>query len=174
MLLNALDTACCSRRHRQISECGLDKLMEIAKEPYRTMVLLAGCLGLRISEVLGLRWQDFDWLRSEVKIERGVVEGYTDDVKTQSSRKRLPLDAAVISALQGWKLKTQFPADGDYVFASPFRWEESRCKGLKPRLTFSGLLLYGQDWDRSDGIHFVTATALGWMKQAPLCLYRKS
>jgi len=94
-------------------------LTEITKEPYRTMVLLAGCLGLRISEVLGLRWQDFDWLQSEVKIERGVVEGYTDDVKTQSSRKRLPLDAALISALQSWKLKTQFPADGDYAFASP-------------------------------------------------------
>lgn len=106
-------------------------LMEITKEPYRTMVLLAGCLGLRISEVLGLRWQDFDWLRAEVKIERGVVEGYTDDVKTQSSRKRLPLDAAVISALQCWKLKTQFPADGDYVFASPVMLGKKPLQGYQ-------------------------------------------
>jgi integrase len=46
-------------------------LTEIADEPYRTMALLAGCLGLRISEVLGLQWHDFDWLRLEVRIERG-------------------------------------------------------------------------------------------------------
>jgi integrase len=94
-------------------------LTEITEEPYRTMVLLTGCLGLRISEVLGLRWQDCDWLRNEVRIERGVVEGRTDDVKTQSSRKKLPLDVAIVAALKSWKLKTQFPADSDYVFASP-------------------------------------------------------
>ncbi|HXW89376.1 MAG TPA: site-specific integrase [Terriglobales bacterium] len=96
-------------------------LSEITEEPYRTMILLAGCLGLRISEVLGLRWQDFDWLQCEVSIQRGVVEGITDDVKTQSSRKKLPLDIAVVTALKDWKLQTQFPADNDYVFASPVK-----------------------------------------------------
>lgn len=95
-------------------------LAEVKNEPYRTMVLLAGCLGLRISEVLGLRWQDFDWLRAEVRIERGVVAGKTDDVKTPSSRKRLPLDTAIVTALKSWKSQTPFPGDGDFVFASPF------------------------------------------------------
>jgi integrase len=94
-------------------------LAEVTEEPYRAMVLLAACLGLRISEILGLRWGDFDWLRSEVSIQRGVVEGYTDDTKTLASRKKLPLDVAVMTALKSWKLKTQFPADNDYVFASP-------------------------------------------------------
>jgi integrase len=94
-------------------------LTEVTEEPYRTMVLLAACLGLRISEILGLRWEDFDWLRSEVSIRRGVVEGYADDTKTVASRKKLPLDVAVMTALKSWKLKTQFPADNDYVFASP-------------------------------------------------------
>jgi integrase len=101
-------------------------LAEIKDEPYRTMVLLAGCLGLRISEVSGLRWQDFDWLRGEVKIERGVVEGHTDEVKTQSSRKRLPLDASLVSALRAWKMQTRYPGEHDFVFASP------RMMGKKP------------------------------------------
>ena len=55
----------------------------------------------------------------EVSIQRSVVEGYTDDTKTVASRKKLPLDVAVMTALKSWKLKTQFPADSDYVFASP-------------------------------------------------------
>lgn len=101
-------------------------LTEIKEEPYRTMTLLAGCLGLRIIELLGLRWRDFDWLRSEVRIERGAVEGYEDETKTNSSRKRLPLDMAVVTALKNWKLQTQFSADSDYVFASPV------MRGLKP------------------------------------------
>jgi integrase len=96
-------------------------LAEVTEEPYRTMVLLAACLGLRTSEILGLCWGDFDWLRSEVSIQRAVVEGYTDDTKTVASRRKLPLDAAVLTALKSWKLKTQFPADSDYVFASPVK-----------------------------------------------------
>jgi integrase len=75
-------------------------LAEITEEPYRDMVLLAACLGLRISEILGLRWGDFDWPRSEVSIQRGVVEGYTDDTKTVASKKKLPLDAAIMTALE--------------------------------------------------------------------------
>src|ERR1700675_1801212 len=54
-------------------------LAEVTEEPYRTMVLLAACLGLRTSEILGLCWGDFDWLRSEVNVRRSVVEGYADD-----------------------------------------------------------------------------------------------
>src|SRR5262249_4167592 len=30
-------------------------------EPYYTMVLVAVCTGLRVSEVIGLQWGDFDW-----------------------------------------------------------------------------------------------------------------
>jgi integrase len=30
-------------------------------EPYRTMVLIAACLGLRASEIIGLQWGDFNW-----------------------------------------------------------------------------------------------------------------
>lgn len=39
-----------------------DKLLaQIEGEPYRTMVVLAMCLGLRCSELIGLQWQDLDW-----------------------------------------------------------------------------------------------------------------
>jgi len=31
-------------------------LVSELSEPYRTMAILAGCLGLRISEILGLQW----------------------------------------------------------------------------------------------------------------------
>ena len=36
-------------------------LLAELKEPYRTMVLVAACIGLRVSEIVGLQWGDFDW-----------------------------------------------------------------------------------------------------------------
>jgi integrase len=36
-------------------------LLEQLAEPYRTMVLVAACLGLRASEIVGLQWGDFNW-----------------------------------------------------------------------------------------------------------------
>jgi integrase len=38
----------------------------------RTMLLLAVSFGLRISEVLGSKWKDVDWLAKTIRIERGV------------------------------------------------------------------------------------------------------
>jgi hypothetical protein len=85
-----------------------------------------GCVGTTV-----------DWLRCEVKIERGVVEGHTDDnVKTQSSRKWLPLDQGVISALRTGKLQIQFSGDDDYVFASPFMLGKKHCEATTSRLMF--------------------------------------
>jgi integrase len=94
-------------------------LSEIKEGPYRLMVMLAGCLGLRTSEIFGLQWGDFDWLRTEVHIQRAVVEGHVDETKTVSSNKKLPLDPSLVTAVQSWKQCTVFNMDGDWVFASP-------------------------------------------------------
>ena len=51
------------------------KLLDELKEPYRTIVLVAGCLGLRISEILGLRWGDVDWQNLSLLVQRSVVLG---------------------------------------------------------------------------------------------------
>lgn len=48
-------------------------LSEIKDEPYRTMVILAGCLGLSRSEIVGLKWGDFDWAKKTLTVQRGVV-----------------------------------------------------------------------------------------------------
>src|ERR1039458_2235853 len=61
-------------------------------EPYRTMILAAGCLGLRASEVTGLQWQDINWDDLTVFIRRSVVHGREGEAKTEASEKPIPLD----------------------------------------------------------------------------------
>jgi len=48
-------------------------LVKFLQEPYRTMVLVAQCLGLRISEGMALQWSDFDFANLTVRVQRGVV-----------------------------------------------------------------------------------------------------
>ena len=39
-------------------------LLPLIREPFRTMVLVAGCLGLRVSEIMALKWADLILKRS--------------------------------------------------------------------------------------------------------------
>ena len=41
-----------------------ESLLPLIREPYGTMVLVAGCLGLRVSEIVALQWGDFDFHRA--------------------------------------------------------------------------------------------------------------
>jgi integrase len=69
-------------------------------EPYRMMCVVAGCLGLRISEVLGLQWCDFDWKNHQVQIRRSWVYGHVGEPKTENSRRPMPLDLVLEKVLR--------------------------------------------------------------------------
>jgi len=49
------------------------------------------------------------------------VEQNVDDVKTQDSRRTLTVAKELVEVLKVWKQATQFPADGDWLFASPLK-----------------------------------------------------
>jgi integrase len=110
-------------------------LLPLIREPYRTMVLIAGCLGLRVSEIVGLQWGDFDFPEFTLLIQRSVVHGRVGDVKTEYSRDSVPLDAAVVEALllhqehcfstpEGWLFAN--PATG-----RPYHQEEIQKKHIR-------------------------------------------
>ena len=45
----------------------------------------------------------------------------TGDMKTIYSQKRMSVDAELLELVKAWKRTTQFPADGDWLFASPLQ-----------------------------------------------------
>jgi integrase len=95
------------------------KFIAHLREPFRTIALMCVCLGLRISECLALRWSDVDWLNGNLTVERGIVRQHVDDVKTETSQRRMSVDAGLLEILKAWKQITQFSAQGDWIFASP-------------------------------------------------------
>jgi integrase len=109
--------------------------MELA-DPYRTMVVTVTCLGLRVSELLGLQWGDIDFDNLTVRIQRSVVEGRVDLTKTEASQGVLPLASELAQTLLAHRAQSSHQADSDFVFAGKTgnpRWKDSILSDyLKP------------------------------------------
>ena len=113
----------CSKRRREpriLTALEFQRLLQQLSDPCRTMAIVAMCLGLRVSEVVGLQWGDFDWERLQVTIQRSVVFGVVGEVKTPYSSKRMPLDPALAEVLFRYRRETAPQAKaGDWVFCNP-------------------------------------------------------
>jgi integrase len=92
-------------------------LISALPDPYRTMALVAICTGLRVGEILALRWSrvDFDHLTMMVKLSS--VNGKVGRVKTECSEDELPLDPGFADLLLIWKAQCRQTA-GNWVFPS--------------------------------------------------------
>jgi integrase len=110
-----------TRKPRSLNVAEFHKLLEHMEDPFRTMAQVCVCFGLRISEALGLKWSDIDWLNSTLRIQRGIVRQRVDETKTEYSERAMPIDAEILEVFKTWRQSTQFRAADDWVFASPVR-----------------------------------------------------
>ncbi len=94
------------------------RLLDALAQPYRTMVLIALCFGLRISEILGLRWTDFDFKRAVVLIQRSAVGKRLNKLKTEYSQDEVPLERGFILELKKWQAVC-VETEGHWLFPSP-------------------------------------------------------
>jgi integrase len=69
----------------------------------RAMTFIAMLLGLRVSEILGLRWEDFDMERRVMSIHRSQVGQHTGDTKTEGSEEELPIHEDLYQVLEVWR-----------------------------------------------------------------------
>lgn len=74
-------------------------LLDILREPSRTMVLLGLLTGMRIGEILGLRWQDVDATARQLRIRQTIYRGAINTPKTKGSWRILPLPHVIVRAL---------------------------------------------------------------------------
>ena len=109
------------RRRRVLTATEFQSLLEALNGDItlRTLVLVALSFGLRISECLGLKWKDVDWMNGTLNIERGVVKQIVDDVKTEESARSMSIAPELIEVLKDRKQASQFSGPEDWVFASP-------------------------------------------------------
>ena len=89
------------------------QILELLPQPYRTMVVVAQCTGLRAEEVLALEWEDIDFGNLSMRVVRAVVHGRVKMVKTEYSEDELPLDPEFATVLLGWKLESEREATAE-------------------------------------------------------------
>jgi len=100
----------------------------------------------RRSEVRGLKWCDLDFNRQWFNLRRGMVRKDETNLKTQASRKGVPMLPELAEMLTAWRKETPYPKDEDWVFASPFTngerpyWPESAMKNhVRPAAHSAGI-----------------------------------
>jgi integrase len=93
---------------------------------YRTAVYVAAVTGLRVSELLALRWEDVSWDAMEIQLSRGIFHQRVGDMKTEASKKPIALGSGLAEVLMDWRGQTPYNQHGDWIFAS------SEMQGKQP------------------------------------------
>lgn len=129
------------------------QILSLLPEPYRTMVVVAQCTGLRAEEVLALEWRDIDFENLCMKVSRAVVHGRLKTVKTEYSEDELPMDPDFAETLLTWQRR-------QIADRATERWASTPFMGLD--LVFPST---------STGRHFHTAPAQqDYIRPAGCCL----
>lgn len=83
--------------------------------------------GLRISEVLALKWSDVDYANQRIYIRRAWVKQRIGETKTKVSRASVPCSPLLKGFLQAWREATVYGKPDDWLFPS------KRKRGKEPR-----------------------------------------
>ncbi len=114
---------------------------------YYVMAFLAAVTGLRVSELLALKWEDVDFAAGVVLRTRAIVCQHVGPLKTAASQKPVPMDGGLSALLLDWRGRCPYNQDCDYVFASAEKdgkqplWPSSAMsKHIRPAAKLAGIV----------------------------------
>jgi integrase len=92
------------------------QLLAHLQEPYKTMVTLAALTGLRIGEVLALRWQAVNLDSGTVRVSESVFQGQFQKPKSEKSARTIPIGPVLRSLLENYRKRAVHARPEDLVF----------------------------------------------------------
>jgi integrase len=124
----------------------IGKLLRKLDGVYYVMAFVAAVTGLRVSELLALKWEDIDFGVDEIHLTRAIVCQHVGPLKTAASQKPVPMDAGLAALLLDWRKKCLYNQGTDYVFASAEKhgkqplWPSSAmAKHIRPAAKSAGI-----------------------------------
>ena len=97
----------------------IQKLLPELGEPCRTIVLVAVLTGMRIGEILGLRWKRIDLLRRTLEVAEIFSDGDFGTPKTKSSNRVLPISSNLCEVLEAHRSGRKSSEPDDLLFTTP-------------------------------------------------------
>jgi len=107
------------RRARALTEQELAALFSEVPPESLLLVEFLAQTGLRISELVALRWSDLDLDARRVHVRRAIVDGVPDVPKSAYGVRDVPVSRQMATALREHRLASRHSADADPVFTSP-------------------------------------------------------
>lgn len=138
----------------------LSPLLRSLSEPCRRLVVIAVLTGLRIGELLALRWKHVDFIHDAIRVRESVYEGQFGSPKTKNSRRDVPMSQPVRDAFLAKRTGSTSSDTEALVFAcrngSPLNPKNLLRRVLQPACRELGLPAVG--WHSFRHTH---ATLLG-------------
>lgn len=123
----------------------IEKLVASADEKYRPIIFTAVFTGLRLGELLGLRWRDVDLTGGVLRVRRQVTPTgeVVEKTKTAAGRREVWLADDVARTLAEVWAASDYSGDDDCVFASltgtPLQGRNVLRRGLDPAAEKAGV-----------------------------------
>jgi integrase len=87
------------KERAEIAPEKIQELLNALPEPSRSLAQLLVLTGMRIGELLALRWRNVDLKQNVIRVTRTAYEGHFDEPKSQRSRRSIPLGVKSIEIL---------------------------------------------------------------------------
>ena len=94
-------------------------LLSVLTEPCASVVAIAVLTGLRIGEILGLRWKRIDLLGATLEVAENYSSGEFGSPKTRSSRRVIPISSALARVLENHRARMNPASPEELVFQTP-------------------------------------------------------
>lgn len=99
---------------------GVDKNGEpFIQTEWRTLLLCAVTTGIRLGELLALRWGDVDWQSRRLWVRRSITrKGTFQDPKTRGAVRAIAITPTLAIALREHRMASAFKGDGALIFCT--------------------------------------------------------
>lgn len=127
------------KQQRAFEPAEIKKLLAAAEPKYRPLIATALFSGLRLMELLALRWQDIDLKQHEIHVRAQLRrKGGLKELKSDAGRRDVVLMPELARLLRRHKAASRFSQEHDYVFASekgtPLNWRNVEHRGFDQAL----------------------------------------
>jgi len=118
-----------------------------SRHQYRPILFLAARTGMRLGELCGLQWGDFDKDEGAICVKRQWVKaGAYTPPKTASAVRRIPLSPEMVSFLIALRLRSRFSQNKHPIFASatkhPMSHHNVTRRGFEPAAQAAGTRVF--------------------------------